>query len=195
MTSMSSSDALIDCWDDKAHWLFWRAVTAIAEAENDGNPATSTEAGWTPLLTTPPYPDHPSGFNCFTAGMMYAGKNFFGTNNVEISFTTPAVTTPSTRTYSHLSAVLRDTINARVWLGIPLPDPRCPGCLAREEGRELGRQALLRTGQLDRAIEIEKRRRPEWAAGAFAMELDRADDQGATPNVASQSRSSDLSTR
>jgi hypothetical protein len=127
MTSMSSADALIGCWDDKAHWLFWRPVTAIAEAENDGNPATSTEAGWTPLLPTPPYPDHPSGFNCFTAGMMYAGKNFFGTNNVEISFTTPAVTTPSTRTYSHLSAVLRDTIDARIWLGIHFRTPDVQG--------------------------------------------------------------------
>lgn len=40
--------------------LFWRPVTAIRLANNDGNPLTRADAGWTPLRTTPPIPDYDS---------------------------------------------------------------------------------------------------------------------------------------
>ncbi len=61
MTYLTAADAAISCWDDKAHWGFWRPITAIREADTDGNPATVADPGWLPLLATPPYPDHPSG--------------------------------------------------------------------------------------------------------------------------------------
>jgi hypothetical protein len=116
MLSMSSADALIGCWDSKDYWSFWRPITAIRAGDSDGNPATAGRGDWLPLLATPPYPDEPSGYNCFTASMMYAGKAFFGTDRVGITLTSPTGTAP--RTYSRLTSVIRDTINARVWLGI-----------------------------------------------------------------------------
>jgi hypothetical protein len=125
MTSVSSADALIGCWDDKDHWKFWRPITAIHEADNDGNPATKGQSDWMPFLPTPPYPDHPSGFNCFTAGMMYAGKAFFGTDRVRITFNSPGGPTP--RTYNRLTAVLKDTIDARIYLGFHFRNPDVQG--------------------------------------------------------------------
>ena len=44
LSSMSGADALINCWDDKAHYSFWRPITAIREAANDGNPSTEPQA-------------------------------------------------------------------------------------------------------------------------------------------------------
>ena len=38
---MSVADAAITVWDSKRHYNFWRPITAIHEAENDGNPATA----------------------------------------------------------------------------------------------------------------------------------------------------------
>ena len=38
MLYMSAADALITVWADKAHYLFWRPITAIREADTDGNP-------------------------------------------------------------------------------------------------------------------------------------------------------------
>jgi hypothetical protein len=118
MTSMSSADALIGCWDDKDHWSFWRPLTAIHEAANDGNAATDPQDDWVPLISsgTPPYPDQPSGYNCFSAAMMHAAKAFFGTDKA--SFTLASSVTGTTRSYDRFTFVLRDTIDARVWLGI-----------------------------------------------------------------------------
>lgn len=40
--------------------LFWRPVTAIQEADTDGNRATSADPDWAPLRGTPPIPDYES---------------------------------------------------------------------------------------------------------------------------------------
>jgi hypothetical protein len=116
MSSLSSADALIGCWDNKDYWSSWRPITAIREAADDGNPATAPQDGWLPLLTNPPYPDEPSGYNCFSAAMLHAAKAYFGTDFVSFQLASPA--TGTTRSYDRLTFVLRDTIDARVWLGI-----------------------------------------------------------------------------
>jgi hypothetical protein len=131
MLSVSTADALIGCWDDKEHWNFWRPITAIREAASDNNPNTSPQADWEPMLPTPPYPDHPSGYNCFTGAMMHAGKAFFGTDRVRLSLTSPA--TMTTRTYTRLTRVIQDTIDARIYLGFHFRTPDV-------QGAELGRK-------------------------------------------------------
>jgi hypothetical protein len=131
LLSVSSADALIGCWDDKDYWSFWRPITAIREAANDGNPATTAQADWLPFLPTPPYPDHPSGYNCFTGAMTAAGREFFGTDRVAISLTSPG--TGTTRTYTRLSAIVHDTIDARIYLGFHFRRPDV-------EGARLGRR-------------------------------------------------------
>ena len=131
MTSMSGADALIGCWDDKDHYSFWRPITAIRNAAIDGNPATTAQADWLPLLPTPPYPDHPSGYNCLTGATTQAAREFFGTNDVRITLTSPV--TATSRTYSHLSSIVHDTINARIYLGFHFRTPDV-------QGAKLGRQ-------------------------------------------------------
>jgi hypothetical protein len=116
MLSVASADALIGCWDDKDAWSFWRPITAIRLAADDNNPATTAQTDWLPFRPNPPYPDHPSGYNCFTGAMMYTGKAFFGTDDVSISLTSSITTT--TRAYAKLTDVTKDTIDARIYLGI-----------------------------------------------------------------------------
>ena len=43
--NMSVADALIACWDCKLHFGFWRPITAIRQAGEDGNPATDGGPG------------------------------------------------------------------------------------------------------------------------------------------------------
>ena len=115
MTSVSGADALIGCWDDKERHSFWRPITAIQLADTDDNPATTAQTDWLPFRPTPPYPEHPSGYNCFTGATMQAAREFFGTYRVRISLTSGA--TMTTRTYSRLDRVWKDTIDARIYLG------------------------------------------------------------------------------
>ena len=88
LTSMSSADAAIGCWDSKVHWNFWRPQTAIQLADTDGNDATAPDTTWTSLVATPGYPDVPSGYNCIAASMMYSARAFFGTDKVSSRSTT-----------------------------------------------------------------------------------------------------------
>jgi hypothetical protein len=120
MLNLIGADAVINCWDDKAHYAFWRPITAIRLGDTDGNDATTADSTWTPLFPTPPgtppYPDHPSGYNCITGSMMNAARAFFGNDKLE--FTIHSNSSGADRTYRKFSDVYKDTIDARVYLGI-----------------------------------------------------------------------------
>ena len=116
MLNLVGADAIINCWNDKSFYAFWRPITAIRLGDADTNPATVGDPTWTPLLATPPYPDHPSGFNCFTGALMNVAKDFFGTNQME--FTMHSNSSGADRGYDRFTDVYRDTIDARVYLGI-----------------------------------------------------------------------------
>ncbi len=117
MTSMSSADALIACWENKDHWLFWRPQTAIQLGHTDGNAATVADPTWTSLIPTPGYPDPPSGFNCFTAGMMWSARAYFGTNTMTFDVTSTGAA-PVTRHYRHFSTAIQEAIDGRVYIGL-----------------------------------------------------------------------------
>jgi hypothetical protein len=114
--NLAGADGLINCWDDKEFWHFWRPMTAIRLALTDGNPDTVENTTWTPLLANPPYPDHPSGYTCLTSSMMHAARGFFGTD--KISFTVTNIVTGATRSYRRFHEVVKDVIDARIYLGI-----------------------------------------------------------------------------
>jgi hypothetical protein len=117
MTSVSSADALIACWENKDHWLVWRPQTAIRHATEDGNPATVADPNWTSFIPNPGYPDAPSGFNCLVSGTMNAARAYFGTNWVSMTLTSTGAV-PVTRRYRQFSAVIKDAIDGRVYVGL-----------------------------------------------------------------------------
>ncbi|HMA28833.1 MAG TPA: vanadium-dependent haloperoxidase, partial [Thermoanaerobaculia bacterium] len=61
LLNLAMADAAIACWEAKYHYVTWRPVTAIPLADTDGNSATVSDPGWSPLLVTPAFPEYPSG--------------------------------------------------------------------------------------------------------------------------------------
>jgi hypothetical protein len=117
--NLAGADGLISCWNEKAFWSFWRPITAIHEGDNDGNPNTVGDSGWTPFLATPPYPDHASGYNCVTSSMMHTAEAFFGEKKMAFSVVRVVPNVPNvTRVYERFTDVVDDTIDARVYQGI-----------------------------------------------------------------------------
>jgi hypothetical protein len=57
LLNLAGADAFIACWDAKYVYRQWRPVTAIRAAADDGNPATTPDPSWAPLLPRPPFPD------------------------------------------------------------------------------------------------------------------------------------------
>jgi PAP2 superfamily protein len=116
MTNLAGADALISCWNDKYFWNFWRPITAIREADTDGNPATIADPTWAPLIATPPFPAHPSGHSCVSSAIVNTLQAFFGTDKV--AFSAFSNNSHSTRSFTHFSGALKEVLAARIWGGI-----------------------------------------------------------------------------
>jgi len=146
MLNLAGADAAIGCWDDKAHWSFWRPLTAIQQGDDDGNRRTTGDPDWLPLVANPPYPDHPSGYNCVTGAFMHTAANFFGRDRVTFSLVKITPGSPDvTREYGRFTDVIEDTIDARVWLGIHFRTPDVQGAeLGEDVARWLRKHFLER---------------------------------------------------
>jgi hypothetical protein len=116
MLYLTGADSIISCWDEKARWLFWRPITAIHEADRDGNPATRPDRDWLPLINTPPYPDHPSGLSCVGSAMARSLRDFFGDDRMAFSAT--SMNSMTTRSFSSFSHAIDEIVDARVYSGI-----------------------------------------------------------------------------
>jgi hypothetical protein len=114
--SISSADAIIACWDSKNHYGFWRPITAIQLADEDGNPATTADPAWDSLIPAPPYPDYTSGLNNVVGSATRALTRVLGTDRIDLTITSP--TTNTTRYYEFADQLTADAVDARVWSGI-----------------------------------------------------------------------------
>ena len=56
---MIDDDVMLASVDSKFFYNFWRPITAIRNAADDGNPATAPDPGWEPLIATPNHPEYP----------------------------------------------------------------------------------------------------------------------------------------
>ena len=113
---VSMADAAIAVWDGKFHYGWWRPITAIREADTDGNPDTAGVPGWTPLITTPPYPDWPSGL----CGVVGAATTVLSQLNEDglVDLTLTSVAAGVTRHYDIAADMQHDAVDARVFSGI-----------------------------------------------------------------------------
>ncbi len=117
LLNLAVADAGISCWDAKYFYDFWRPITAIREADTDGNPATTKDATWSPLITTPNFPTYTSGHSTFSGASATILANFFGTDDV--SFTTSSDGLPGvTRSFDSFSEAAQEAAVSRLYGGI-----------------------------------------------------------------------------
>ena len=137
MAHVAGGDAMIACFDAKYHYWFWRPYQAIPGAAIDGNPATVADPTWTPLGTTPNFPEYPSAHACHSSAVVAALDAFFGTDKVTFTLDSraPGVTT-RTRTYARLHDVVKDVDWARVLVGFHFRNSDLQGTTV---GRAVGR--------------------------------------------------------
>jgi hypothetical protein len=141
LADTSMADAVITAWNTKRFYVFWRPLTAIQEGNNDGNPRTTGDSSWLPLIVNPPYPDYTSGANNISAAALRSFALFFGTDRMTFSVTTtnPGPTMQDTRTYNRFSDAAQDVVNARIYEGIHF---RFADEVARKQGRQVARWAF-----------------------------------------------------
>src|SRR3712207_2044989 len=129
----SAADAAITCWRAKYDTNYWRPVTAIPQADRDGNPATTADPAWNSFRPAPAYPEYPSGHGCISSAVAQALEELFGEGDVDMTIAsrTPEVA-GATRHYDSEDAWLDDVTDARIFLGYHFRD-------GMDDARTLGR--------------------------------------------------------
>jgi hypothetical protein len=117
---------------------FWRPYEAINDLRDDGNPDTTPQPGWAPLVPNPLYSEYPSGHASATAPFAEVMRHYFG-DDVTLTLTSPLLVDPATRvrTYTSLSDIEHDAFHARIWGGLHFRE-------GMEDGYELGHRTARR---------------------------------------------------
>jgi membrane-associated phospholipid phosphatase len=116
LLNMALADAAIACWDAKYTYDTWRPVTAIRQADVDGNGATVADPQWQPLLSTPPFPEYTSGHSTFSGAAATVLTRLVGDN---ISFTTNSIGLPGVnRSYTSFHQAAQEAGMSRIYGGI-----------------------------------------------------------------------------
>lgn len=85
LLNVALADGYVASFSTKYHYRFWRPATAIREAANDGNPATTADLTWTSLLPAPPIPDYESAHAVQGAAAAQVMKRVFGRDHIGFS--------------------------------------------------------------------------------------------------------------
>jgi hypothetical protein len=118
--NMAMADAAIVCWETKYQYNWWRPVTAIRGGESDDNPQTEPDTHWTPLLTTPPFPEHTSGHSTFSGAAAAVLAELSGSD--EFQFVTTSDGLPGVvRRFERFSDAAREAGASRIYGGIHFP--------------------------------------------------------------------------
>ena len=125
LLNMALADGYVAMVDSKNHYNYWRPITAIRTADTDGNPDTTVDPTWTPLVPTPPNQDYVSGHSIEGGAAAEVLKQFFHTDHIgfeDCSLTLPAGSTcndtaPVLRSYTSLSQAAAENAYSRILVG------------------------------------------------------------------------------
>jgi len=134
MGEIVSTDAGIACYDSKFFYLAWRPITAIRNADKDGNPDTTADPTWQALLPVPGHPEYPSQHGCFTAAFSDALAAALHTKHLDVTMPggqNGSSTLTTTQHFDNVDDIQRQVVDARVWLGFHFRN-------SVEQGEKLG---------------------------------------------------------
>ena len=132
LLNLAMVDATIACWDSKYVYRFWRPVTAIRDAETDGNASTEADPAWTPLRATPLHPEYPSAHATFSGAAARVLTSFFG-RHIPFSTSTSTCAAGVVRSYDSFQAMADEIGDSRIYIGFHFRS-------AVRHGANLGRQ-------------------------------------------------------
>lgn len=147
LLNMAMADGYVAMMVSKNRYNYWRPVTAIRDADTDGNPDTTVDLTWTPLVTTPPNQDYVSGHSIEGGAAGEVLRQFFHTDQIafdDCSFTLPAGSTcgdaaPVLRSYTSFSQAERENAVLRILVGFHFRESVEEGI---KYGEKIGQRAV-----------------------------------------------------
>lgn len=143
LVNIAMADGYIASFDRKYDDPYWRPVTAIRDAGHDGNRRTRPDPDWTPLLVTPPIPDHDSAHAVEGGAAAMVLRRFFGTDEMRFTVCSRSVEegrrctdpSPLRRRFDSLRAAARENAVSRVLVGFHFPHAARAGL---QHGQRIG---------------------------------------------------------
>ena len=146
LLNMALADGYVASWENKYRYNFWRPVTAIQLGDDDGNPQTTGDPDWEPLVPTPPIPDHDSGHAVQGGAAAAVLALVLGSDAIPFStcsLTLPANTcddaSPTLRHFPSFSAAAAENAVSRIYVGFHFRHAVEAGT---EHGRKIGQRAV-----------------------------------------------------
>ena len=120
LMGMTMHDGLLASFNGKYLYGLWRPVTAIREAERDGNPATAADPTWLSFIPNPPYPAYPGNMTCMAAVNSRTLERLFGRDDMpfSVTWTGTAGNADITRPFNGFREMANEQARSRVYGGI-----------------------------------------------------------------------------
>lgn len=134
LLTLGMADSGIAIWDTKYYYDYWRPVTAIRNADLDGNILTDKDATWLPYITTPPHPSYGSAHAAASGAASTILDGWLGTGT-GFCLTAASIN----RCWSDFDTASTEAANSRLWGGIHWDFDNTAGL---QIGRDIGAYAL-----------------------------------------------------
>lgn len=116
MLDTAMAEASIVGWKLKYGHKFWRPETAIPLGDTDGNEMTTADAGWVPLLPSPPFPEYVSGHSITSGAAASILAHFMKSDDYE--FELAVMDGKLKRRFSSFRAAAEEAGLSRIYGGI-----------------------------------------------------------------------------
>jgi hypothetical protein len=137
------ADAYTTSLESKFYYNVWRPITAIQQANTDGNPLTVADASWEPAFATPPVPDYPSAHSAAGGAAAEVIEAFVGRGRgfTHVSTTGPISGVPGadTRSFNSVQRAAVENAYSRMLVGIHFRRACTAGL---DQGRKIGRYVV-----------------------------------------------------
>lgn len=140
LLNVTLADTCIAIWDTKYHYNYWRPVTAIRRADEDGNSKTEADPQWDSLLPSPPHPEYVSGHSGISGAAAAVLEHVFGTKDVVFEADSDDVKDVKRR-FTSFQVCAEEVALSRVYGGIHFP---AAGREGLKMGRRVAEEALKR---------------------------------------------------
>jgi hypothetical protein len=118
LLNFSFADGVIAFYDAKYTYNFWRPVTAIRDAANDGNRETLPDPNWLPVVgNTTPDPAYPGAHAVISAAGASVLISILGKNHFDFTVTSE-VLPELERSFDSFSAADEEATRSRIFAGV-----------------------------------------------------------------------------
>lgn len=118
LINMDIYDIYLASLESKYFYDTWRPITAIINADTDGNQKTVADKNWVPEMLTPPWPEYPSAHAAVGAGGAEIMIHVLGTDQIDFSMeSTSAMKKARIRTFSCFTEAAKECAESRIMNG------------------------------------------------------------------------------